>query len=94
MPFTASSFHRSRSIPTGLGAGNVNTISFFDYASADAQAAIVAAGYFNGAREQLTKGSVITAVGTVDATPTVEFYVVTAVPATGNVTVALEAGTA
>jgi hypothetical protein len=94
MPFTANSLHRSRSIPTGLGAGNVNTIGFFDYASADAQATIAAAGYFNGAREQLTTGSVITAVGTVNATPTVEFYVVTAVPASGNVTVGVEAGTA
>lgn len=64
--------------------------NFYKYASADAAATIVAAGYFNNVRDKLKVGDIIEAValaGTASA-DRLEL-VVTAAPATGNVTVAV-----
>lgn len=65
-----------------------STISFFLYASNDAKSAIVADGYFNDAREQLQKSDLIIAVCDLDGTPDMTILRTTAVPASGNVTVA------
>jgi hypothetical protein len=70
-----------------VSAGGVNNIYF--YASADADATIAAAGYFNSARARLHKGDVIITAAVLGGTPTCKMYVVTAAPATGNVTVAV-----
>jgi hypothetical protein len=68
--------------------------SWFFYPTANAIATVIAAGYFNDSRSQLRAGDLITIAsaqgGTVD-TITVKL---TAVPATGNVTVANASGLA
>lgn len=58
------------------------------YATNDAAAVVEAAGYFNDARAHLTKGDVILAVMAVGSTPVLKLYVATAVPASGDVTIA------
>ncbi len=65
----------------------VGQLQFFRYITEATEAEVIAAGWFNNAREQLTVGSIITAI--VDATAAKTFIRlrVTAVPATGNVTV-------
>jgi hypothetical protein len=70
---------------SAVSAGAVNNIYF--YASADADATIAAAGYFNSARARLHKGDVIITAGVIGGTATCKMYVVQTVPATGNVTV-------
>lgn len=63
-------------------------IRFLTYASNDTKAEIIAAGYFNDARPDLTVGSVMTIEADCDGTQTYARVRVTAVPTTGNVTVA------
>lgn len=72
---------------SAVSAGVVQNAFF--YASADVDATIAAAGYFNAARARLKKGDVIITAAVLGGTPTVKIYVVTASPATGNVTVAV-----
>jgi H2-forming N5,N10-methylenetetrahydromethanopterin dehydrogenase-like enzyme len=64
----------------------------------DAGATVETAGYFNNARGRLFLGDIIHAVvahpGTVPGTPIRKGYVVTAVPATGNVLIAIATVTA
>lgn len=68
--------------------------NMFFFATADAEATVATAGYFNDGRAQLSKGDVIVASVAIDDTPDTRTYVVTAAPATGNVTVALSTATA
>jgi hypothetical protein len=72
---------------SAVSAGAVNNIYF--YASADADATIIAAGYFNNARARLHKGDIIITASSIGGTPNTKTYVVTAVPASGNITVAV-----
>lgn len=71
------------------GTSNLNQTSSFAYATDDAAAVVEAAGYFNAARGLLTPGSIIQASMAVGSAPVAKNYVVTAVPNTGNVTIAL-----
>ena len=64
------------------------------YGTPDLAAVVETAGYFNGARAKLTVGDVITASMGIGSTQKLKILVVTAVPATGNVTVALQTTTA
>ena len=82
--------------PVGLASGAQKNalISLFSYGTDDAAATVEAAGYFNAARARLTVGSIIIASMANAGTPVVKTYVVTAVPATGNVTIALATTTA
>ncbi|MCA0425415.1 MAG: hypothetical protein LCH61_19240 [Proteobacteria bacterium] len=96
MAFSAKSLARVQQLVVGDASGNptASTISAFRYATADAAATVETAGYFNGARALLTVGSIIVSVMAIGGTPVLKSYVVTAVPASGNVTVALQATTA
>lgn len=73
----------------GGASGSIQNTSWF-YTTADAAATVETAGYFNGVRGQLTVGDVILAACSASA----KFLRVTAVPATGNVTVAMGSVTA
>ncbi len=70
------------------------TISSSNYGTADAPATVETAGYFNGARAKLTVGDIIIASMGIGGTLKLKIYQVTAVPATGNVTIALQTVTA
>jgi len=74
---------------SAVSAGVVQNAFF--YASADADATIAAAGYFNNVRARLKKGDIILTAAVLGGTPTVKVYVVTASPTTGNVTIAVMA---
>jgi hypothetical protein len=95
MPFANRSLHLSESVPNGsAGTGRDALTCFFRYATPDALATVVAAGYFNDARHQLRVGDVIEVAAGIGGTPATDSYTVTAAPATGNVTIGVEAGTA
>lgn len=63
-------------------------IRFLTYATNDLKAVVIAPGYFNEARADLTVGSVIRAEVDCGGTQTHVRMRVTAVPSSGNVTVA------
>jgi len=63
-------------------------IMFFDYATVATLAEVTAAGFFNASRDNLTVGSMIDAVVDINGTVAHAMLRVTAVPSTGNVTVA------
>lgn len=67
---------------------NTRWIRFLNYAHDDVKAVVIAAGYFNEAKKDLSVGSVIDAVVNVAAAPAYVKLRVTAVPDTGDVTVA------
>lgn len=77
-------------ISTNLMA-NGRKVHHFTYASDHTKAEIVTAGYFNASRPALTPGSLIQAVADLDGTPNALLIRVATVPATGDVTVALDA---
>ena len=74
------------SVPYGAAGKRVD---FFSYATADAVATVTTAGYFNNARAKLQVNSVIDALCLADGVGDRISVTVTAVPATGNVTVAI-----
>lgn len=84
MPANAKHVRRYNSVTLP---GN-RIVHFFNYAANETAAEVVAAGWFNSIRDQLTVGSVIDAVIDADGTPDRISIIVTAVPASGNVTVA------
>ena len=86
MAFFPRSLVRLAQVPNGNtdGTGNSNMTSKWFYASADAFATIAAAGYFNSARSLLKVGDIIEVSA---ASNKGGLYAVSAVPATGNVTV-------
>ncbi|PZU23920.1 MAG: hypothetical protein DI589_06595 [Shinella sp.] len=73
-----------------------NTVYIRDlfYATNDTKAEVTAAGYFNNAKADLSVGSLITALVDADGTPARVEMRVTAVPDSGNVTVADISGVA
>ena len=78
------------SVGSTAGAAQTQQAGLLLYASDDAAATVEVAGYFNGARPFLRKGDIILATMANSGTPVTKQYVVTAVPATGNVTVAIQ----
>lgn len=88
MSFVLRSLALFASAPYGTSGAKVN---FYTYASADALATVMTAGYFNDARNKLLAGDVIFAV--VGMGGTVELVTLTAlsVPSSGDVTVTTDA---
>lgn len=83
-------------VPVGstAGAAQQQSISPFAYATDDAAATVEAAGYFNNARAILKKGDMIDAVMVHSGSVVRKLFVVTAAPASGNVTIAVGSVTA
>lgn len=97
MAFSPRSLVRqSVSAPVGstAGAAQQQQVSYFIYATDDPAATVETAGYFNNARAILSKGDIISASMVNSGTPVRKGYIVTAVPTSGNVTVALTTTTA
>lgn len=98
MSFSAKSLARNGvQVPVGsaAGAAGATVLSIFAYATDDAAATVETAGYFNNARALLTVGDIILAVMAVGGgTPVLKAYTATAVPASGNVTIARQTTTA
>lgn len=69
-------------------------ISFFDYATVHTEAEVLTAGFFNASRMDLTQDSIVDAVVDLGGTPHRVVLRFTAVPSTGNVTVAIDGGLA
>lgn len=65
------------------------TVNWYNYGTADAVATVIAAGYFNGARDKLKVNDSIDAMCLADGVGDRVSLIVTAVPAAGNVTVAV-----
>lgn len=63
-------------------------VSWYTYATADANATVLTDGYFNNAREKLKVNDVIHCLSVANGTGVVNVLKVTAVPASGDVTVA------
>lgn len=68
---------------------DVAPVNWYKYATADAVATVIAAGYFNNARDKLKVNDVIDALCVATGTADRVAVIVTAVPASGNVTVAV-----
>jgi hypothetical protein len=81
-------------VGVAVGTPKAAMVAMWLYGTDDAAATVEAAGYFNGARGNLAVGDMIDASMVNGGTPVSKRYVVTAVPASGNVTVALQATTA
>ncbi len=62
-------------------------VMFFDYATNHTKAEVLAAGFFNLSRDNLTPRSIIDAVVDADGTPEFVRIKIATVPDTGNVTV-------
>jgi len=76
------------------GAPQAQQAGLLLYATDDPAATVEAAGYFNGARAFLRKGDIILATMVNSGTAVTKQYVASAVPATGNVTIAIQVVTA
>lgn len=96
MSLSTKSLVRIAQVTVGstAGAAQGKQASKWFYATDDAAATVETAGYFNNARAQLAVGDIIEATMVNGGTPVTKTYVATAVPASGNVTVVLQATTA
>ncbi|MBS9720040.1 hypothetical protein JYU29_04975 [Tianweitania sp. BSSL-BM11] len=89
MAFGKTSLNLYGSSPYGTAGKNIN---FHTYATPDAPATVLAAGYFNGAREKLKPNDVIDAMTNADGTGDRLHLRVVLVPVgAGDVTVAVDA---
>jgi hypothetical protein len=89
MAFGKTSLNLYTSSPYGGAGKNIN---FYSYATADAPATVLTAGYFNDARDKLKANDVIDAMTSADGTGDRLHLRVVAVPVgAGNVTVAVDA---
>lgn len=70
-------------------ANSLGRIAWYRYVSADAVATVIAAGYFNTVRDKLAVGDTIDATCVLGGTADRVSVLVTAAPASGNVTVAV-----
>lgn len=86
MPHAPRSLVLFASTPTGVANTAVN---WYVYASGDAAATITTAGYFNGARDKLKVNDIIFVMAVAAGTGDFLALKVTAAPATGDVTVAV-----
>jgi hypothetical protein len=85
MAFALKSLIRHASSPYGTAPAQVN---FYAYATADALATVLAAGYFNAARDPLKVGDVIQVIAVLGGTPDFATLKVLTVPASpSNITV-------
>lgn len=95
MPYSDRSLSLNESVPNGTALpGRAGMCNYWRYVSQDALATIVAAGYFNAARDRLQAGDVVHVVGGIAGAARTDHYTFSAVPATGDVTIVVEAGTA
>lgn len=85
MAFNARSLATIWSFPYGTESKKV---TYYGYATADANATVIANGYFNDARSKLKVNDLIICMSVADGTGVPNVLRVSAVPATGNVTVA------
>ncbi|YBV97531.1 hypothetical protein M1D80_11820 [Phyllobacteriaceae bacterium JZ32] len=83
MAFKIRSLIRMTTVPIEPG----RRVNFYRYASNDAAATVIAAGYFNEARAELTKGDIIEAVVAHSTTPDHLLLQVADSPGSGDVTV-------
>jgi len=74
---------------TATLAGN-RQVSWYNYATNDTASEVVAAGYFNDARNTVKVGDCVDAIVDIDGTIDRISFRFTAVPSTGNVTVAYD----
>lgn len=81
-------------VDSAAGASQAQQCGLFFFATDKAAATVETAGFFNDSRAFVRKGDVIIASMANGGTPVVKTYVVTAVPLTGNVTIALQTATA
>jgi hypothetical protein len=88
MAFNKRSLCLFNSTPYGTAS---KTVNWYGYATADAAATVVAAGYFNDARDKLKVNDVIMVMAVADGTGDWLLLKATAVPASGDVTVAVNA---
>ncbi|RWI96090.1 hypothetical protein [Mesorhizobium sp.] len=84
--FEARSLSLVNSVPYGSSGAKVN---FFHYATADAAATVTTDGYFNAARDKLQVNDVIEAMTVAGGVGDKLSLKVTAAPASGNVTTAV-----
>lgn len=75
-------------------ANALGRIGWYRYATTDAVAIVTTAGYFNGVRDKLAVGDTIEATCALGGTADRIAVLVTAAPASGDVTVAIDAATA
>lgn len=88
MSFNARSLVQVSSVPHTT---DLPPVTFYFYAhGVDTMATIITAGYFNNARDKLKVNDVIKLMAVAAGTGNLGEVVVTAVPATGNVTVAVD----
>lgn len=85
MAFEARSLTAMWSSPYGTTGAKVTR---YLYATGDANATVLAAGYFNNARAKLKVNDIIECVSVAGGVGVVNILKVTAAPASGNVTVA------
>jgi len=85
MAFDKRSLARFVTSPYGTAS---KSVGFFAYATADANATVLTAGYFNDARETLKVNDVIHCISVADGVGVANVLKVTAAPSSGNVTVA------
>lgn len=90
------SFEKSRLTNSGRPIKLTPTryVRFLTYATDDTKAEVIAAGYFNNARADMSVGSIIDAVVAAATSPVFVKMRVTAVPDSGNITVADITGSA
>lgn len=86
MAFNEKSLSR-QTLGAASAEGNAGHSSIYMYRTAEAFAAVMAAGFFNNARPRLKKGDIIDIVSGVGATVAVDRIKVDSVPSTGNVLV-------
>lgn len=87
MAFNKRNLALFASVPTGVAN---KTVNFYKYASTDALATILAAGYFNDVRDKLKVNDVVDVVASADSTGDLVSVKVTAAPTSGDVTVAAD----
>lgn len=68
---------------------DVGSVNWYKYGTADVAATVLAAGYFNNARDKLRVNDCIEVLSAAAGTGDRLDVIVTAVPASGNVTVAV-----
>ena len=76
------------SAPYGAATAAASKVNFHVYATADAQATVLTAGYFNGARDKLKVNDAIFCMSVAGGTGVLDALKVTAVPSSGDITVA------
>ncbi|TCQ82611.1 hypothetical protein EDF68_1011002 [Ochrobactrum sp. BH3] len=84
MAFKIRALARYNTAPVDTG----RNCNFYSYATDDAKATVLTAGYFNDARSTLKVNDIIDVVAVHNGTGAHARLIVTAVPGSGNITVA------